>query len=528
MQYGAFYYTILNLPPSHQSCFANVHLLALCNSLDLKVHGYKPILERFVAEINGLQTVGFSGNFPVIGSQQIYVGLAQVACDNLALNGLFGFIECFSADYFCSICLATQNDIQSQFRESDFCLRTHDSYEADVVQAQMLPPGGHSHGVKSPCCLNEIVGFRVIENYVLDPMHILLEGVVPLELGCVLFHLISVKHYLSLSDLNTRMHCFFEKNSVDESNRPPTLNPLQRSSGLSPSMKAIQMLALLKYLPLVIGINVDKEDPHWHFLLSLCELTDYLFAPKFTKGMIAFMRVLISEHLTDFRELYGSDSKLRPKHHLLLHLPTVILENGPLVTMSCLRYEMKNSFFKRSSAVVCNFVNICKSLAYRHQCNAFFLRMSKQYLRRCITVGTKGSECGPASNYRFCACMCESICIASMQNVCVATKISVSSVTYRKNYFFVVGVSDCGEPVFGEAEAFVSLPDCIEWHVVMHRVDTVAFRSHFHAYEVQRITPAEYICVPVSDLHDYHPLSPCPLHLGDGCRTFVRLPYHIF
>ena len=158
-----FYYTILNLPPMLNSCFVNVHLLALCHTLDIKTHGYRPVLERFVAEINHLQTVGFSGAFPIIGSCQIYVGLAQVSCDKLALNGLFGFIECFSADHFCTICLATQTDIQTKTYESEFCIRTRDGCATDV-RSVMPMSCGHSHGVKAACVLNEIRGFHVTEN----------------------------------------------------------------------------------------------------------------------------------------------------------------------------------------------------------------------------------------------------------------------------------------------------------------------------------------------------------------------------
>jgi len=137
----------VNLPYIHNYCFANVHLLALCNSLDIKVHDYRPVLERFVAEINHLQRVGFSGEFPIIGLKQIHVGIARVSCDNLALNGLFGFIECFSADFFCTICLATQNDIQTKTRESEYCMRNCESYEVDVTNI-MSGSSGHSRAVK--------------------------------------------------------------------------------------------------------------------------------------------------------------------------------------------------------------------------------------------------------------------------------------------------------------------------------------------------------------------------------------------
>jgi len=42
--------------------------------------------------MNVLSKSGFVGTFPVIGEQTIYASLCQVTCDNLALNGILGFI----------------------------------------------------------------------------------------------------------------------------------------------------------------------------------------------------------------------------------------------------------------------------------------------------------------------------------------------------------------------------------------------------------------------------------------------------
>ncbi|XP_047142364.2 uncharacterized protein LOC124816727 [Hydra vulgaris] len=244
--------TIQNLPPSHNSCFANIHLLALCYSQDLKVYGYNNILERFVSEIQKLQSIGFSGDFQIIGSKQIYLGLRQVSCDNLALNGLFGFIECFFADFFCTICLATKETIQLKTYESDFEMRTIDSYNNDLKALEMLALRTHSHGVKANCCLNKIPGFHVVENFALDPMHTLLEGVVPFELGCILYYLIKIKHYFSLLDLNTCMHQFFDHNSIEKSKRPSTICQAEKPGrGLTHSMKSVQMRSLLMHLPIL-------------------------------------------------------------------------------------------------------------------------------------------------------------------------------------------------------------------------------------------------------------------------------------
>ena len=130
---GVFFYTIKNVPQRYNSCFANIHLLALCYAQDLKKYGFKPVLEKFVAEMNLLSEIGFSDTFPVIGEQTIYASLCQVTCDNLALNGILGFIESFSCDYFCTICYATQEEIQTHFREELFQARTEPDYNHDVA-----------------------------------------------------------------------------------------------------------------------------------------------------------------------------------------------------------------------------------------------------------------------------------------------------------------------------------------------------------------------------------------------------------
>ena len=68
-------------------------MLALCTSNELKQYGFDPVLRKLVDELTHLDKVDFSGDFPLIGSKQIFVRLGQVACDNLALNAIFGFIE---------------------------------------------------------------------------------------------------------------------------------------------------------------------------------------------------------------------------------------------------------------------------------------------------------------------------------------------------------------------------------------------------------------------------------------------------
>jgi hypothetical protein len=60
--------------------------------------------------------------------------------------------------------------------------------------------------------------------------------------------------------LNKRIIHFFAKNPIDKKNKPPELNAVDYSGhGLSPSMKAVQLWTLLKFLPVIVGDLVAKK-----------------------------------------------------------------------------------------------------------------------------------------------------------------------------------------------------------------------------------------------------------------------------
>jgi len=292
---------------------------------------------------------------------------------------MFGFIESFSADYFCTMCLVTQSDIQCRFNEKDFVARTIAGYKADVenINAGKVPLGrNHSRGIKRYCALNKVHGFHVTTNFSLDPMHIVLEGIIPVELSCIIHQLMGVEKLFKLAELNSDIITFFSRN-VDKKNRPPEISSVDPFTGsMSPSMKGMQVGVLCRYLPLIIGHKVPAGDEHWPFLLHLLELVDTIFAPAFTQCMIISLEHHITDHLQMFTELFGSLTKLKPKHHLLVHFPAIIRKSGPLIGLSCMRCELKNSFFKRSANIMCNFTNVCKTLAYRHQYYALHAQSS--------------------------------------------------------------------------------------------------------------------------------------------------------
>jgi len=523
---GVFYFVVKNLPNYANSCFSNVHLMSLCYAADLKTYGYEAVLSKFVAEMQRLSSEGFVGDFPLLGTRTIYVSLLQASCDNLALNGLLGFIESFSADYFCTMCYATQADIQHKFYESDFELRTVEKHSKDIACISSSSRQVHSRGVKFDCILNKIPGFHVTQNFSLDIMHIILEGIIPTELSCIIYYLCNAHREVTLSQISARTHTFWGAVNVEQSNKPPELNPIDKPGHLYPSMKAVQAWALLKYLPLMIGDIVPASDPHWLFLSHLAELVDLLFSPVFTVGMVSYLRELIADHMIMFIDLYGSGEKavrLKPKHHLLVHLPTVILQSGPLVGMQCLRYELKNSFFKRSSHIMCNFSNVCQTLAYRHQQNSLFSKLSSCSVRDAVIVGR--SSHGSVGDYECADVLCSHFGVEKTDDMCFAKRVQRASMTYVVGHHVIVGTDE--DLIFGKIEMFVCLPSSNEWFIVVSLMKTVGFNAHYHSYSVEYICPKIFKIISFDALVDHHPVCCYKKVIECKVQYFVRLPYHV-
>ncbi|KAK0141263.1 hypothetical protein N1851_021705 [Merluccius polli] len=129
---------------------------------------------------------------------------------------------------------------------------------------------------------------------------------------------------------------------------------------------AAQAWCLLRLLPLMVGDLVPDDCEEWQLLLLLLSCMELIFSPSLTTPVTTYLGKIIEEHHTMLLELFPNIS-LRPKHHFMLHYTTAIQKLGPLVQYWAMRFEAKHGFFKRISHVTCNFRNICKTLAFRHQ-----------------------------------------------------------------------------------------------------------------------------------------------------------------
>lgn len=95
------YWILNNLPPGSHSALSSIYLAVLWKSKDVKVNGYENILEKHGVVIAGLAEF-------VKGTVQ------SVIADNLRAHGIAGFIESFSAVFFCRFCTGERSEIQDK------------------------------------------------------------------------------------------------------------------------------------------------------------------------------------------------------------------------------------------------------------------------------------------------------------------------------------------------------------------------------------------------------------------------------
>lgn len=94
------YFIIHNFPPKFTSQLQNMYLITICDTLLVKKNGINAILEPFVQDLHTLETEGILIN----DGTYLKGTLVQVSFDNLGGNGIFGFVTCFQANYYCRIC----------------------------------------------------------------------------------------------------------------------------------------------------------------------------------------------------------------------------------------------------------------------------------------------------------------------------------------------------------------------------------------------------------------------------------------
>ena len=70
----------------------------------------------------------------------------------------------------------------------------------------------------------------------------------------------------------------------------------------------------------MIGEHIPEDNERWELFKTFLMILDYVFVTNTDEDIIEYLRKLIEDHHTKFRELYP-DCSITPIQHYMVHIP---------------------------------------------------------------------------------------------------------------------------------------------------------------------------------------------------------------
>ncbi|KAF2884895.1 hypothetical protein ILUMI_21266 [Ignelater luminosus] len=471
---GAVYISIGCLPLQYSGLLENIFLALLFHSSDHKEFGTEATFKILIDELLFLETEGIQVNTPNHGNVTIYFVLTLILGDNLGLHSVMGFSENFNSRYFCRFCKVDKTSTHSLIIENKTLLQTLNNYNEDVLSKNLS-----ISGIREECIFNCLPNFHVVINPSIDVMHDIYEGVCQYDMLHILKYFIFIAKLFSINTLNFCLKLFTYEPEMG--NRPPLLSmDFQNKNKLS--MSASEMICFVRIFSLVIGDLVLENDEVWKFYLSLRNIIDIVSSKNITSSDICRLECLISEHHHLYITLFNDT--LEPKHHHLIHYPSIIQKVRPPANISSMRFESKHRESKLTANITCCRKNITRSLSLKHQLKfCFRLMASKGFDDDIIT--------GPGKSNSF-TDIVENETFPSSEGYTLKW-IQIYGIKYSSNSSLTIIVgSHYLMPVFGIIKKIIINKHsqvCILYTVLQ----TLHFDEHYHAYEVKESKVIKHI-----------------------------------
>ena len=531
-----YYFTIANLCPKFRSKRCAIHLFAIANADLVKKYSIDTIMQPLLDDLNVL----YRGcNMIVDGVEKIIHGKVLMCTgDTLGQHYWGGYKEGVGAAFQkCRNCQCTFEQMQADFLEEAFTLRTKETYSAQCDAIEQAPTLSvqkdmeTTYGLTRRSLLCKLPTFDVTCQLPQDIMHTLLEGVVQYEVRLVLLHYIN-SNLTSLSQINGAI-LSHEYGYSEVSDKPGPLKDAVFNGDEKYKLKynAAQARLFVRLLPFILCPLVNTNDEYYLFILQLIQIVQLIFSPVIKLETINQLTVLIQQHLSKFKELFPSCNIL-PKQHYLLHIPSTIRMLGPMIRSSCFSFESAHNYFKELARKQ-NFKNLPLSLAKRHQFNL------------CCNFGDPSED--PSSHplfsgekvYGVLKKLDEEMCVTLRQrfnlqgllpgiNFINAYKVSwikLFGTKYAKSGVIAVDVTkNPVHPVFGVIVCIWSIHNFIYFDVQLLR--TVCFDYKHQAYHVTSVENKEdekAVC-SYNSLVDFNVFHCKKGHLG---QQYVPVKYDL-
>ncbi|XP_058887311.1 uncharacterized protein LOC131738084 [Acipenser ruthenus] len=408
-------------------------------------------------------------------------------------------------------------EISDKYSEDDLIIRASDAHRSHLHSREVnAEVASIAYGVVAECTFEQLPYFDTTTSFPPDVMHDILEGVIPLLLRQLLLTLHS-RQIVSVQNINTELDLFsFGQN--DKKGKPVKLSLKHLNAGTFPGT-AIQKWCMFNFLPFLIGHFVPTEDEHWQHYLLFREIVDFVMSPVVKKSSLSHLQILIGEFLSEFNRLYPGN--FIPKLHYLVHYPRLLAEFGPLRSLWCLRFEGKHQYFKRLARNVCNFRNICFTLAKRHQqrqcwdfCCADALHQSYEQEGSCVVQLSSTS----LKDIILEKCNIQASELEADETILKVKKLTVDHVKYEVKDYFIVDVVHEDLPIFFKILHIIQFR--CTWILCGKLYFGLEFNSHLHAFKIEALH--EWCTLTAGNEVDYHALD--AYEDSDGCLYIA--PHH--
>lgn len=350
------YYNFPVIPKQFLSLLENIFPALVYESKN-KLHGNGLIFQRLVDVMINLEENGIE---ICIDSKMytVYFIVHVITGDNAGLNQILGFVRSFSGNHYCRTCNCEKLICKNQCKEDPNCIRTIIAYNTALENEADIENLVSTTGIREISVFNQIKSFHVVENFALDLMHDLHEGVCGYVLSKVLSHFIG--KYFSVDELNVRKESFnYDYAEIGNLSKPINLKHLKEGKI---SMNAREMWTFCHFIPLMIGDKIPYEDEYWKLVCYLIQIMDIILLPEFDEKLLNELEKKIEIHHNQYIKLFGD---LKPKFHNLVHYPNMIRKIGPPKIYSTYRFEAKHRNIIEYTKNTNSRLNIAKSVGIK-------------------------------------------------------------------------------------------------------------------------------------------------------------------
>lgn len=234
----------------------------------------------------------------------------------------------------------------------------------------------------------------------------------------------------------------------------------------------------------------------------------------FTPDDLVRLRHLIESHHTLYLQLFDDD--LKPKHHFLVHYPTVIEDSGPVYKMMCFRNEAKHRGFKQHAHIMPSRKNICYTLYVKASLQFTYNVVNKTFLEN---DGYDEFRISDIRLRKYYFELVRPLRLPIDDEVMLSSIANVKGTTYRTWNFLTMFTNNV--VLLYEIIDILLLENSL--HVVVQNWEVGRYVEHYLAYEaLKRLSMVDVISI---DILDSQPVS---LHkIGNSYMFRVKNNYNV-